>query len=45
MGEPVAWNFEKFLISKDGKVLKRWPSAGSPALGGEIDLAIAEALK
>jgi glutathione peroxidase len=45
MGDPVAWNFEKFLISKDGKVLKRWPSGGSPAIGGEIDLAIAEALK
>jgi len=37
---PVAWNFEKFLISKDGKVVKRWLSAVSPDLNGEIDLAI-----
>lgn len=41
---PVAWNFEKFLIGKDGKVIKRWLSATSPDEGGEIDKAIADAL-
>lgn len=40
----VAWNFEKFLIGKDGKVVKRWLSATSPDPGGEIDLAIAAEL-
>ena len=42
--KPVAWNFEKFLISKQGKVVKRWLSATSPDEGGEIDLAIAAEL-
>lgn len=41
---PVAWNFEKFLISKQGKVVKRWLSAVSPDEGGEIDKAIADEL-
>jgi glutathione peroxidase len=41
---PVAWNFEKFLVSKQGKVVKRWLSATSPDEGGEIDLAIAAEL-
>jgi len=41
---PVNWNFEKFLISKDGKVVKRWLSAVSPDDGGEIDKAIAAEL-
>jgi glutathione peroxidase len=40
MSAPVAWNFEKFLISAEGKVVKRWLSAVSPDDGGEIDLAI-----
>jgi glutathione peroxidase-family protein len=44
MSTPVAWNFEKFLIGKDGKVVKRWLSAVSPDEGGEIDLAIAAEL-
>jgi glutathione peroxidase len=43
-GTPVAWNFEKFLVSKQGKVVKRWLSATSPDEGGEIDLAIAAEL-
>ena len=46
MSAPVSWNFEKFLIGKDGKVVKRWLSATSPAAGGdgEVDLAIAAEL-
>jgi glutathione peroxidase len=27
---PIAWNFEKFLISKQGKVVKRFLTAVSP---------------
>ena len=27
----VLWNFEKFLIGRDGKVIDRWSSATSPA--------------
>jgi glutathione peroxidase len=42
--KPVSWNFEKFLISKQGKIVKRWLSATSPDEGGEIDLAIAAEL-
>lgn len=26
----VKWNFEKFLISKDGRVLQRWGSTTKP---------------
>jgi glutathione peroxidase len=29
LGE-VQWNFEKFLISKDGKIVNRWRSATTP---------------
>lgn len=28
--EPVAWNFEKFLITRDGAVLGRFPSSVAP---------------
>lgn len=41
---PVAWNFEKFLISKEGKLVKRWLSAVSPDEGGDIDKTIAAEL-
>lgn len=27
---PVKWNFGKFLIGKDGKILKRWDSSTAP---------------
>jgi len=39
----VEWNFEKFLISKDGTVLKRFKSAIEPC-SIEIKQAIEEAL-
>lgn len=33
----VKWNFEKFLVGRDGKVLGRWASTTKPeALEGEI---------
>jgi len=41
---PVAWNFEKFLISKQGKVVKRFLTSVSPDEGSEIDKAIADEL-
>ena len=40
----VAWNFEKFLIGKDGAVLGRYKSAVEPdsaELNGAIDAALA----
>ena len=39
----VAWNFEKFLISKDGTVLKRFKSAVEPN-ASELKSAIEDAL-
>ncbi len=33
----VKWNFEKFLVGRDGKVLGRWASTTKPeALEGDI---------
>lgn len=29
-GEEIAWNFEKFLVSKDGKIIERFKSAVTP---------------
>mmetsp|Transcript_10077 Transcript_10077/g.19726 ORF Transcript_10077/g.19726 Transcript_10077/m.19726 type:complete len:170 (-) Transcript_10077:340-849(-) len=31
MSKEIWWNFEKFLVSKEGKVLKRYSSATSPS--------------
>lgn len=39
----VKWNFGKFLISRDGKILKRWDSKATPD-GKEITEAIETAL-
>ncbi len=30
-GGPVLWNFEKFLISRDGKLVNRWRSWTAPS--------------
>lgn len=39
----VKWNFEKFLIGRDGKVRQRWASTTTPdKLRAAIDEAIAE---
>ena len=37
------WNFNKYLLSGDGRPLARWRAAASP-LGGELEAAIREAL-
>jgi glutathione peroxidase len=41
---PVAWNFEKFLIGKDGRVLKRFRTGVQPD-SPEVTAAIEAALK
>lgn len=40
----VKWNFGKFLLGKDGKILKRWDSGTKPE-SEEVAKAIEEALK
>jgi glutathione peroxidase len=43
--EPIGWNFEKYLISRDGKVLGRFKSKVSPAdptLTTAIESALAQ---
>lgn len=30
MGNDIKWNFTKFLVSRDGKVVKRYGSTTSP---------------
>jgi glutathione peroxidase len=39
----IAWNFEKFLIGRDGRVLRRYPSGTKPQDAGLLQ-DIAEAL-
>ena len=39
----VKWNFGKFLVGRDGKILKRWDSKATPD-GEEITKAIETAL-
>jgi glutathione peroxidase len=37
----IKWNFTKFLVGKDGQVLKRYPPQESPAsLRGDIEAAL-----
>lgn len=38
----VKWNFEKFLIGRDGKVIERWASTKKPE---ELESAVLAALK
>jgi glutathione peroxidase len=42
-GKEIGWNFEKFIISKDGKLLKRFGSSVKP-LSDEVETVIKEAL-
>ena len=42
-GTDVQWNFEKFLIGKDGKFIARYGSDAEPE-GGEIEAAVKKAL-
>ena len=40
--EAIKWNFTKFLVGKDGKVLKRYAPNDSPeSLKGDIEAALA----
>jgi glutathione peroxidase len=40
--EGIKWNFTKFLVGKDGRVLKRYASMDAPAkLRGDIEAALA----
>jgi len=40
--EAIKWNFTKFLVSKDGRVLKRYASMDTPAkLVSDIEAALA----
>jgi glutathione peroxidase len=42
-GKDVGWNFEKFLISKDGLVVERFPSSVkplSPSLTGAVEATL-----
>ena len=39
----IEWNFEKFLVGKDGRLLRRFRSAALPD-GPEISAAVAQAL-
>ena len=39
----MKWNFGKFLVGRDGKILKRWDSKATPD-GEEITKAIETAL-
>ncbi|PPR05791.1 hypothetical protein CVT24_006846 [Panaeolus cyanescens] len=37
----IKWNFEKFLVDKEGKVVNRWASTTTPAaIGAEIEKII-----
>ena len=45
MDSPVAWNFEKFLIGRDGKVAKRFLTAVEPDSKEVTDAIEAELAK
>jgi glutathione peroxidase len=39
--EDIGWNFAKFLVGRDGKVLARYaPTVVPSALGGDIEKAL-----
>ena len=40
----IRWNFEKFLVGKDGQVISRYPSSTEP-MSTELTTAIESALK
>jgi len=43
-GSGILWNFEKFLVGKDGKFIDRWRSITSPE-SGSVRKAVEKALK
>ncbi|GGF46806.1 glutathione peroxidase [Marmoricola endophyticus] len=41
LGEKIKWNFTKFLVGKDGKVIKRYGSTTKPEkIAGDIEKAL-----
>lgn len=41
LGDRIKWNFTKFLIGRDGKVIKRYGSATTPEkISGDIEAAL-----
>lgn len=42
-GQEIGWNFEKILVSKDGKVIKKYSSRVKP-MGGELENDIVKLL-
>lgn len=41
LGRDIKWNFTKFLVGRDGKVLKRFPPTAKPeTLEGDIERAL-----
>lgn len=42
-GEPE-WNFNKYLVNRDGEVLRHFPSSAKPQ-GGELEAAVQAALR
>ncbi|WP_152364375.1 glutathione peroxidase [Microlunatus speluncae] len=44
LGDAIKWNFTKFLIGRDGNVIKRFaPQTAPDQLGDDIERALAEA--
>ena len=40
-GEAIEWNFAKFLVSRDGRVLERYAPATTPdKIAGDIEAAL-----
>jgi glutathione peroxidase-family protein len=40
----IKWNFEKFLVGRDGKVIQRWASTSKPeGLKKDIEAALKKA--
>jgi glutathione peroxidase len=45
MAGEIGWNFEKFLVGKDGKLIKRYKSGADPmgpAMRADIEAALAK---
>jgi glutathione peroxidase len=41
-GKPISWNFAKFLVGRDGQVIRSYATAKEPAdLAGDIEQALA----
>jgi glutathione peroxidase len=42
--ESIKWNFTKFLVGRDGQVIKRYGSTDKPeSIAGDIEAALAAA--